>query len=326
MLFRRVLTVFFMLAVASLACTIGSSPTSAPPTNAPAPSRTPVNFHNGGVTAEAPTDQSPTEGAPTEPPPTKAPTRAPKPTSTRAPKATATTESSSSCPALQPNGDVYWQTVDSNNNATTVDSYPSGTNAIFANFDYDCNPKSVQIVSIWTLNGKQVFTSKQTVDASDSSGTVSDGLQGSNNSALPDGTFGIQFLNGKTAIATGQVQVGGGGGTNNNGNNGGGGVTIQGTITDKTSGKPIPGAVFVVLNPGVTADQFLNTDNGAQADIYSIAKADSKGEFTVPQQLQVGQSYSLLAGATGYKTVFKDGYAITSATSNPDVWDIQLSK
>jgi hypothetical protein len=327
MLHRRLLTVVFMLAVATLACSVnlGPSPTSAPPTSAPAATNTAVNFHNGGVTPEAPTESAPTEGAPTEAP-TKAPTRVPTKAPTKAPKPTATEVQQSTCAGFQANGDVYWLTFDANNNSTKVDSYPDGATVINPAFDYDCNPKAVQLVTIWSLDGKQIFTAKHTVDPSDTASTYVDGLQQQDNSALPNGTFGVQFLNGKTTVASGQVVVGSGGNGGNGGNGGGGTVTIEGTITDKASGKPIPGAGFVVLNPGITADQWVNTDNGADADVYSTATADSKGQFTVPKPLERGQSYSLLAGAKGYKLVFKDGYAVTAATSDPDVWDIQLSK
>src|SRR5438105_4800652 len=131
------------LVSAHAACGLGSSPTSVPPTNAPAASKTPLNFHNGGVTPEAVTEaptseeQSTPEEQPTQAPTkaaTKAPTRVPTKVATKAAKPTATEaggNTTGSCDTFKASTDVYWVTLDSNNNIQdTVTSYPDGVTEI----------------------------------------------------------------------------------------------------------------------------------------------------------------------------------------------------
>ena len=77
MSYRRALIVVVLLALAGLACSLGPSVTSVPPTSAPpAASKTPVNFHNGGVTPEEGSTEQPSEEPTSEEQPTKAPTKA----------------------------------------------------------------------------------------------------------------------------------------------------------------------------------------------------------------------------------------------------------
>ncbi len=62
MSYRRALIALIVLALAGLACNLGSSGTSVPPTSAPVASKTPVSFHNGGVTPEDNVTQEATQG------------------------------------------------------------------------------------------------------------------------------------------------------------------------------------------------------------------------------------------------------------------------
>src|SRR5262249_44742473 len=160
MSYRRAIVVLVLLALAGLACSLGNSGTSVPPTSAPAASQTPGNFHNGGVTPEKSATEKPTaEGEqPTQAPtatattaPTKAPTKAPKPTATEE-------QTSGTCgDTLQASRDVYWVTLDKNNKIVDeVTSYPDGTSEIVPVFEYACNPTSITLVTVFSLDGKQV--------------------------------------------------------------------------------------------------------------------------------------------------------------------------
>ena len=319
MSFRRILTVIFLLALASLACNLGANPTSAPATSGPAASKTPVNFHNGGVTPEAPTAEELPTKAPTKSPtkvPTKAPTRAPKPTATEASQNT-------SCDTFQASTDVYWVTLDSNNNIQdTVTSYPDGTSEIAPVFEYDCNPSSFQIVTIFSLDGQQVFTDKETLPATDQHDLYGYPLVTKDNSPFDNGEWGVQFYNAKKLVVSGTVQVGGGGGNTNQTSST---VTVEGTITNKSGGKPISGAIFVVLNEGVDVAQFIK-DNFADADIYTGAKSDSSGQFTLPDTLKRNTDYSFVVAATGFKAIELDGFNIDNSQPDPLSLDVQMSK
>ncbi len=340
MFYRRVSIVVFLLALASLACSLGGSPTSVPPTSAPVASKTPVNFHNGGVTPEASTpeatataaDQSTPEQQPTKAP-TKSPTRVPTKAPTKAPKPTATEtggNTSGSCGTFKASTDVYWVTLDSNNKIQdTVTSYPDGTNEIVPVFDYDCNPSAFQLVTIFSLDGQQVFTDKQSLAATDQQGSYGYPLVTKDNSPFQNGEWAVQFYQAKQLIASGKVQVGTGGSSNGNGNGNGSQtsstVSVQGTVTDKSNGKPINGAVFVVLNEGVTVAQFIK-DNFANADVFTGAKSDSSGQFTLPDALKRNTDYSFVVAAKGYKAVEVDGFNIDNSQPDPLVLDVKLAK
>lgn len=78
-------------------------------------------------------------------------------------------------------------------------------------------------------------------------------------------------------------------------------VFVMGTIVDADNGRPIPGALFIVLNPGVTFAEWESDDQ-----VYGFAEADNQGEFILWTPLQRGQSYTMIAGLKGYATVYED--------------------
>jgi|SRR5579859_1615762 len=335
MSYRRVIIVGFLLALASLACTLGGSPTSVPPTNAPAASKTPVSFHNGGVTPEVATQEPTTadQSTPAEQPtkaPTKAPTKVPTKAPTKAPKPTATTvadNTGGTCDTFKANGDVFWVDFDANGKPqNVVTSYPDGTSEIGPGFNYDCNPSAFQIVTIFSLDGKQVYTDKENLPATDQQSTYGYPLGTKDKSALQTGTWGVEFYDAKKLVASGQIDVGSGG--SNNGNGGqttSSTVTVNGTITAKTGGKPINGAFFVVLNEGVTINQFIK-DKLAKTDVYSAVQSDSSGQFTLPDPMKRNTPYSFFVTATGFKDITADGFTIDDTQPDPLTLDIQLSK
>ena len=338
MSYRRVIIVVFLLALASLACTLGASPTGVAPTNAPAASKTPVNFHNGGVTPDiatpeattadqaTPADQSTPEASATKAP-TRSATKVPTKVATKAAKPSATAVANNtggSCDTFKASTDVYWVTLDQNNKIQdTVTAYPDGATQIAPVFEYDCNPSAFQLVTIFSLNGKQVFTDKASLPATDQHDLYGYPLVTKDNTAFDNGTWGVEFYDAKQLVASGQVEVGSGG--SSGGNTTSTTVTVQGTITAKSGGKAINGAIFVVLNEGVTVAQFIK-DNFADADVFTGAKSDSTGQFTLPDALKRNTNYSFVIAATGFKDVEVDGFNIDDTQPDPLVLNVQLSK
>jgi hypothetical protein len=74
------------------------------------------------------------------------------------------------------------------------------------------------------------------------------------------------------------------------------GVRLEGTISDLDTGRPIPGAIFLVLKPGVTLDTFQWTD----AEVYTSDDADRNGFYRLPNLLERGECYTMIIGAEGY--------------------------
>jgi len=95
------------------------------------------------------------------------------------------------------------------------------------------------------------------------------------------------------------------------------GVQVVGRILDAYTGWPIPGALFVVLRPGISYADW-ETDE----DIYSYAYADAQGAFVLPDLLARGTRYTLAAGLRGYMPVYQDGVPIDAQT--PDIVEITV--
>lgn len=83
------------------------------------------------------------------------------------------------------------------------------------------------------------------------------------------------------------------------------GVYLMGTILDADTGRGIPGALFLVLQPGVTFDEFESDDQ-----IYTGAEADEDGQFALPDPLVRGERYTLVAGLKGYQPVYEDNVLV----------------
>ncbi len=81
----------------------------------------------------------------------------------------------------------------------------------------------------------------------------------------------------------------------------GDGVYVMGTILDADTDEPIPGALFLALNPGVTYDDFESDDQ-----VYSAAEADEEGFFMLPDALIRGETYTLVSGLKDYYPVYED--------------------
>jgi carboxypeptidase family protein len=309
----RLLNVILILALAGLACSLGSTGNTLPATDTPRP-----------TAVRQPTDEAPTDESPTDEPTEEAPTDEPvvRPTST---------PSGSKCTTFKAtNTEVAWVTLDADNNVDQqVNSYPPDTTTITPLFEYNCVPRPVEIVTVFSLNGEQVFSDKETIKATKTSGLYGYPLGTTDGSALDDGTWGVEFYNNKTLVASGAVEVGV---TDNNTNTNGNDnqstsktVTVEGTVTDKASGTPVEGAIVLFLNPGTKVQAFI--DGGYKdADVFTGAKTDSKGAFTLPVPVERNVGYSLVIVADGWKPVAADDFIIDDSQPDPVSLDVQLTK
>ena len=93
------------------------------------------------------------------------------------------------------------------------------------------------------------------------------------------------------------------------------GLFIYGTILDADTGRGIPGAIYLVLNPGITVDEW----DGADSDVYTWAEAGTGGYFELPDPLERGQSYSLIVWAEGYLPVTGDNILVSDEPSPLEV-------
>ncbi len=96
------------------------------------------------------------------------------------------------------------------------------------------------------------------------------------------------------------------------------GVQIVGRIVDANTGKPISGAVFVVLRAGLSWDDFT----GSEDQVLEAVKTDRQGRFEMTELLERGKTYSVGWGAKGYREVTQDNLEVTDDT--PDVVEAEL--
>lgn len=217
--------------------------------------------------------------------------------------------------------EVAWVTLtDEGDVDEQVDAYPAGTNLIVPLFQYTCVPKKVTIVTVFTFNGETVFTDKSSLKATNSKGTYSYQLGTEDDSPLDDGEWGVEFYNNKTLLTSGAVIVGEGeaGQASNT-------VSVEGTVKDKKTKKPVKGAVILILKPGVNVQKFLK---GGQkdADVFTAAKTDSKGQFVLEDPLERDTKYSIVVAAKGYKPIGLDGLTIDEKQPDPLQLNITLTK
>jgi hypothetical protein len=98
-------------------------------------------------------------------------------------------------------------------------------------------------------------------------------------------------------------------------------VQIVGTITDGATDRPIRGAVFIVLYPGITAAQWRDYAF-APSDILSTNETDRNGQFKQPG-LDRNVEYTVIAWALSYQGWYQDGFLLTD--DDPDPYELTLT-
>ena len=220
----------------------------------------------------------------------------------------------SRCTAMKA-GDVVWVALNEEGEVEEeVESYPSGTTRITAQFEYNCIPRRTTLVTVWYVDGEAALTSEDKPKASNQPDVWQAQLYMKDESPLPDAEYRVEFYVGKELLTEGAVIVGGEGPVN--------AVTVQGTIVDSRSKKPIRGAVIVVLNEGVVAKEWLQ--DGTDEDIFASARTDSKGQFVLDNPIEIGVPHSWLIGAQGYRSIIQEDWALEEDTEDPLVLDIKL--
>ena len=216
--------------------------------------------------------------------------------------------------------EVAWVTLDDNGDIDDqVESYESGTNLITPVFEYNCVPRSVTIVTIFSLDGEPVFSDKESLRSSTAQGLYGYPLGTTDDSPLDDGEWGVEFYNNRTLLTDGQVVIGESGDPVSNS------VTVEGVVTDKKSRKPIKGAVILILQPGVSAEDWVEDDQPDE-DVYTAGKTDSKGKFTLEHPLERETVYSIIVVAKSYKPLANDSFEIAADEADPVQLTIKLTK
>lgn len=213
--------------------------------------------------------------------------------------------------------DVAWVTLDEDFNIDEqVDSYPSGTELITPVFEYDCVPSRVSITTVYSLDGDVVFSDKETLRATNSSGLYAYPLGTTDGEPLPDGLWSVQYFDGEDLLTSGEVTVGDANSES---------IGVEGTVKDKKTRRNIRGATILVLEPGITAQDWV--DNGQDGDeVLTAGQSDSQGAFTLTHTLTRNETYSLIVVARGYKPIATDTFVIGDNVAAPAQLNILMVK
>lgn len=92
-------------------------------------------------------------------------------------------------------------------------------------------------------------------------------------------------------------------------------IDIYGYFVDSYTYKPVQGAMFIILQPGVTCEQFANDPQDSM--ILAYAEADADGFFCC-YDVPVGHSYAVIAGAEGYMPIIQDNALDIGANESED--------
>jgi hypothetical protein len=185
-----------------------------------------------------------------------------------------------------------------------VDSYPSGTEVIAGQFEFSGMTDGQSWGMLWYYEGEEIGQGFfEWTDGPE--GVMTASFNNNDGSSLPDGNYVVELYAGTgdeiPLLSQGEVTVGGGGGIQRP--NKDDGVQVGGQIVDNDTNRGINGALFVVLNPGVTYAQW-ESKNFPDSMIFSFTEADSRGEFSLPDLLQRGVGYTIFVGAKGYTGQF----------------------
>lgn len=213
---------------------------------------------------------------------------------------------------------VFSDNVDQNTGKpiTTGTRFPSGTKVLYVFSDHRGMHEGVPAISRVYLNGELVIESPfkwSTEMYGAETGTWWNAIH-ANGDQLPDGEYIQELIIEDQVVQRGSAVVGSGSPAPQPAAPApaapADGISIQGTIVDFDTGRPISGAFFIVLNPGITVGSFQWTD----AEVYTMAEADRQGAYQLPAPLVRGECYSIIVGAEGYAPHTEDDICL-----GPDV-------
>ena len=171
----------------------------------------------------------------------------------------------------------------------------------------------------WILNDEELVTFSWAWDEGDS-GTLHDYIHRNSGEPLPDGQYTLELYIEGQLVQQGTAVIG----------TGtppppppppAEGLFIQGYVLDADTGQGIPGALYVVLVPGITVDGW----DGSEEHIYTGAEADANGYFELPDPLERNEHYSIIIWAENYLPVTGDNILVSDESSPLEV-EVTLQK
>lgn len=206
-----------------------------------------------------------------------------------------------------------------------VESYPTGANAIAAGFEYQCIPKGTNITIVFKYGGFDAepwVTANASMSPTNRPYVFHHMVYSTDGSAFMDSDYQVEFYLNEEPLTKGEVMLGEGKDSKKGKNEQ---VTVQGTIVDGKTKKPIKSAVVFILEPGAAAAEWIKADM-PDDQMYTSAKADAKGKFVCDRKIERNVTYSVLIGAKGYKPLVADDFMVSDEEEDPVDLTIKLYK
>jgi hypothetical protein len=102
-------------------------------------------------------------------------------------------------------------------------------------------------------------------------------------------------------------------------------ATLIGTVVSADTGEPIPGAVVLIIQPGVSIDEALSSE--VSGVVYGGAEADGNGDFRIDRPVVKGVKYGVIVIAEGYNVIGGENLELAPADAGDtvDLGEIALS-
>jgi len=91
---------------------------------------------------------------------------------------------------------------------------------------------------------------------------------------------------------------------------------VYGMVVDQVSGKPVAGAAFTVLAPGISTQQWIDSGHDMAA-VVAMGVSDASGMVILDRSLSKGKTYSLMVAAPAHQPVSYERLAITDDSQEP---------
>lgn len=209
---------------------------------------------------------------------------------------------------------TFAQDIDQNSRPINPGTqFPLGTTVVYAVYEYQGMQDGLRYLNQWYYNGQKDVSSSGEWDGG-ASGIAWVNIY--NNNGLAEGEYALKLLvEGKllqegsfriaSAAPTPVVQ----------------GVDVVGTITDVDTGRPISGAFFAALNPGVSIATFLAAEDANM--IWALGKTDQRGYFHLDRPLERGKTYGVIVIAEGYQSLTEENFQVPLDVPSP--WELDVT-
>ena len=195
--------------------------------------------------------------------------------------------------------------------------FSSGTEEIFAFFDYSGMTDGAEVRQVWTIDGEDGL---DTTDAWNAGAAGSYWISVNSSDGLPDGQYELELsVDGKVA-QTGQFSIGGGDQPIADE-----GVTVTGTVVDANrKSRSIEEAMVIFLYPGTDIDEWASTQD--QDQVFSTGLTDADGWFQLSEPVMPGETYPVIVLAEGYRPVAEQAFTIPEDATSPYELDVTMEQ